>query len=53
MENEWEKLVIEPWGRNSFRVRSRMMGEIMDTDFALLPSEQVDAQIEISRMKQP
>ena len=32
-----EKLVIEPWGRNSFRVRSRMMGEIMDTDFALCP----------------
>jgi alpha-D-xyloside xylohydrolase len=43
-----EKLVIEPWGRNSFRVRSRMMGEIMDTDFALLPAEQVDAQIEMS-----
>lgn len=43
-----EKLVIEPWGQNSFRVRSRMMGEILDTDYGLLPAEEVNAQIEIS-----
>jgi len=42
-----EKLVIEPWGHNSLRVRSRMMGEIIDTDYGLLPAEETDAQIEI------
>lgn len=46
-----ETLVIEPWGHNSFRVRSRMMGEILDTDYALLPVEEVNAQIEISEGK--
>ena len=34
-----EKLVVEPWGDNSFRVRSTMMGEIQDTDYALLPAK--------------
>lgn len=43
-----EKLVIEPWGANSFRVRSRVMGEILDTDYALLPkSSQEKAVIEV------
>lgn len=42
-----EKLVIEPWNKNSFRVRSVMMGEILDTDYALLPAEKCDADIEI------
>lgn len=35
-----ELLVIEPWGANSLRVRSVMLGELLDTDFALLPQEQ-------------
>ncbi len=46
--NNGEILVIEPWGVNSFRVRSRMMGEILDTDFALLPVNTENAKIEIS-----
>ena len=32
-----EKMVIEPWGKNSLRVRSTMMGDIQETDYALLP----------------
>ena len=35
-ENNGEKLQIEAWGDNSFRVRARMMGEILDTDYSLL-----------------
>ena len=34
-----ETVQIDAWGENSLRVRSRMMGEILDTDFALLPAE--------------
>lgn len=33
-----ETLQVDAWGENSLRVRSRMMGEILDTDFALLPA---------------
>ena len=36
-ENDGERLQIEPWGKNSLRVRSVMQGKILDTDFALLP----------------
>ena len=36
-ENAGELLRIEPWGENSLRVRAVMMGEIKDTDYALLP----------------
>lgn len=47
-ENNGETLQIEAWGENSLRVRSRMMGEIIDTDFALLPnSSDVKAKIQI------
>lgn len=42
-----EKLVLEPWNENSLRVRSVVMGEILDTDYALLPAINRDAQIEI------
>lgn len=31
-----ETLVVEPWGRDSVRVRACLMGEIEDTDHALL-----------------
>jgi alpha-D-xyloside xylohydrolase len=42
-----EKLVLEAWGENSLRVRSVMMGDIIDTDFALLKVESCNAQIDI------
>ena len=32
-----EALRIEPWGENSLRVRAVVLGEVEDTDFALLP----------------
>ena len=32
-----ETLRIDPWGENSFRVRAIMMGDPIDTEFALLP----------------
>ncbi len=38
--NDGETLMITPWGRNSFRVRSAMMHEPEDTDFALLPPQE-------------
>ena len=34
-----EVLSIMPWGENSFRVRSTVLGEVEDTDWALLPQE--------------
>ncbi|KRF42273.1 hypothetical protein [Paenibacillus sp. Soil787] len=47
-ENNGETLQIEAWGENSLRTRSRMMGEILDTDFALLPViSDAEAAIEI------
>ena len=52
-ENNGETLQIEAWGENSLRVRSRMMGEIIDTDYALLPnSSDVKAKIEIDEETQ-
>ena len=43
-----ETLEIRPWGRNSFRVRSVMMGEIRDDRFALLePTEEEAPDIQI------
>lgn len=36
-ENDGEQLCVEPWGDNSLRVRSVMMSEFIDSDFALLP----------------
>jgi alpha-D-xyloside xylohydrolase len=52
-ENNGETLQIEAWGENNLRVRSRMMGEIIDTDYALLPnSSYVKAKIEIDKETQ-
>ena len=42
-----EKLVIEPWGSNSFRVRSTVLGEILNTDFALLPQKKSNAEVHV------
>src|SRR5207248_9286800 len=42
-----ETLRVEPWGANSLRVRARVMGEILDTDYALLPPAASETQIEL------
>ena len=36
-----EVLSVEPWGANSFRVRSTILGELEDTDYALLKQDEV------------
>jgi alpha-D-xyloside xylohydrolase len=43
-----ETLRVEAWGANSLRVRARMMGDILDTDYALLPApeRQVDSELD-------
>lgn len=46
-----ERLVIQPWGANSFRVRSTVLGEVLDTDFALLPVEETETNIDINEKK--
>lgn len=46
-ENDGEVLRIEPWGKDSLRVRAAMMREIQDTDYALLPAEETEAVIQI------
>lgn len=52
-ENNGESLQIEGWGENSLRIRSRMMGEILDTDYALLPvNGDAEAAIEIDHEAQ-
>ena len=43
-----EVLSVEPWGANSFRVRSTVLGELEDTDYALLPQEPVKAEIKVA-----
>ena len=35
-----EMLVIEPWGRNSLRVRSVFLGDVIDQSAALLPPDE-------------
>jgi alpha-D-xyloside xylohydrolase len=42
-----ETVRVEAWGPDSLRVRARMMGEILDADYALLPPPDGEAQIEI------
>lgn len=39
--------VLEPWGKDSLRVRAAMMREIQDTDYALLPAGETEAVIQI------
>ena len=38
-EYDSEKLYIEPWGENSFRICSTKQAEIINNDWALLPQE--------------
>ena len=42
-----ETLVICPWGENSLRIRSATMGDIEDTDYALIEQCEINAEIEI------
>lgn len=42
-----ERLRIESWGENSFRIRSAMMREIEDTSFALLPCKVSQAHVKV------
>lgn len=42
-----ETLCLEPWGEDSLRVRSAMMGDILDTDFALLEVGEREVEITI------
>ena len=45
--NKGETLVISPWGQNSLRVRSTLLGDVLDTRFALLDPEETDVEIVI------
>ena len=42
-----ETLIVEPWGENGLRVRSAMLREPEDTDYALLPQERAEAVITV------
>lgn len=44
-----ETVVIEPWGENALRVRSVMMGEIVETGYALLPQKERHCVIEAGK----
>lgn len=43
-----EKLRIEPWGENSFRIRSTKQAELINNDWALLPQESCNVKITIN-----
>jgi len=49
---EWrgggETLVVEPWGPDAVRVRATLMGEVADTEHALLPRDEVPAATDVS-----
>ena len=46
--SDGEYLRIEPWGRNSVRVRARLMQDVADADWALLePEDSDDGHVEI------
>jgi len=42
-----ETIVIEPWGANSLRARAILMGDILDTSYALLPQAASEAVITV------
>jgi hypothetical protein len=44
-QGDGETLDVRAWGPDSLRVRSRLMGELLDTDYALLPPQ--DAQVDV------
>lgn len=42
-----ETVVVEPWGRDSVRVRARRSGEVLDTDWALIAAERHAPEVSI------
>lgn len=46
-----ETVLVEAWGADSLRVRSCMLGDIRDTNAALLEPEKTDVVIEVSDME--
>jgi alpha-D-xyloside xylohydrolase len=42
-----QTLSVQPWGRDAVRVRSRLQGDVIDTDHALLPPASTTARHEI------
>lgn len=42
-----ETLQIEPWGKNSLRIRSTKQAEFINNDWALLPQESCEIEIKI------
>jgi len=50
-EYNGETLKIEPWGENSFRIRSVMSGDIENTNYALLPCEDMKTEIQVEEYR--
>ena len=46
-----ETLIVEPWGENGLRVRSAMLREPEDTDYALLPQADTAVSITVGEEK--
>lgn len=42
-----ETLVVEAWGPDSARVRATLKGDVLDTDWALLPPAPTDARVDV------
>ena len=42
-----ETLLVQAWGSDSVRVRSRLMGDVLDTDYALLRPAPADAAVDV------
>ncbi|HYY12410.1 MAG TPA: glycoside hydrolase family 31 protein [Kineosporiaceae bacterium] len=42
-----ETLLVQAWGADSVRVRCRLMGDLLDTEYALLPPAPTDAVVEV------
>ena len=51
LHSDGEILRVEPWGENSLRVRSTVLGELQDTNYALLPREQADVEKEAKQVE--
>ena len=42
-----ETLLVQAWGSDSVRVRARLMGDVLDTDYALQRPEPADAAVDV------
>jgi len=42
-----ETLEVRGWGPDSLRVRSRLMGDLLDADYALLPPQPAQVEVEV------